>query len=83
VGAETRRSFQGVGGAAKDVASKRSKVFESTPHPLDCKRRGEAERGNERNSLGASGGTGSTGARDCPTHCPNRHFTQSRDFDER
>jgi hypothetical protein len=48
------------------------------PHPLDYMRRGEAERGNERNRPGAAGGTGLTGARDCPTHRPNRHFTQLR-----
>jgi hypothetical protein len=80
VGAITRHGFLGIGGAAKDVSPKRSEILKSTPHPLDCRRKGEAKRGNERNSLGASGGTGPTGARDCPTHSLNRHCNQSRDL---
>jgi hypothetical protein len=46
VGAETRHGFHGIWRAAEDVSTKRSEVLESTPHPLDCRRKGEAKRGN-------------------------------------
>jgi hypothetical protein len=78
MGAEARHSFQGVWSATKAFFSKRREVLETAPHPLDCMKRGEAERGNERSRPGAAGGTGSTGARNCPTHSPNRHVTQLR-----
>jgi hypothetical protein len=78
MGAEARYGFQGVRSAAEDVSPKRREDLETAPQPLDFMRRGKAKRGKERNEPGAAGGTGSTGARDCPTHRPNSHFTQSQ-----
>jgi hypothetical protein len=78
MGAEARHGFQGVWSAAEEVFPKKREVLETASHPLDCMRRGEAERGHERSRPGAASGTGSTGARNCPTHRPNRHVTQSR-----
>jgi hypothetical protein len=47
VWAEALYGFQGVLGAVEDVPPKGREVLETAPHPLECRRRGEAEMGDE------------------------------------
>jgi hypothetical protein len=45
--AETLHSLQDILGAAKDVPPKQREVLVASPHPLDCRRRGEGKMGVE------------------------------------
>jgi hypothetical protein len=75
---EALYGFQSVWSAAEDIFPKWREVLETAPHPLDCRRRGEAKMENERSRPGSSDETGSTGAWICPAHRPTRHVTQLR-----
>jgi hypothetical protein len=52
MGPEARHGFQGVRMKSRTSFQKGETTLRRPPQPLDCKRRGEAERGKERNRPG-------------------------------